>query len=41
MNSQAKALYASAPFERASRKTTGVPIDGASETRTLRGITVS
>ena len=41
MNSHAKALYASAPLERGSRNTTGVPIDGASETRTLRGIRVS
>ena len=41
MNSHANALYASAPFERGSRNTTGVPMDGASETRTLRGISVS
>ena len=41
MNSHANALYDSAPLERGSRNTTGVPIDGASETRTLRGISVS
>ena len=41
MNSHANALYDSAPLERGSRNTTGVPIEGASETRTLRGISVS
>ena len=41
INSHANALYASAPFERESRKTTGTPIEGASLTRTLRGIIVS